>query len=95
MDDYYFTIGETCDDEEYLWVCDKCILQDDCRVPNSIQHCDECFRSHGECISSRCACIHDVFADCFCDNGVEEMVESGRREYYDAWWEYISEYSDE
>ena len=29
-----------------------------------------------------------------CDRALELAVERGRREYRDAWYEYISEYSD-
>lgn len=27
------------------------------------------------------------------DSEIEDMIESGRREYYEEWWEYISEFN--
>ena len=30
----------------------------------------------------------------FCDIAIETQIEEGRKEFYDAWWEYVSEYED-
>lgn len=85
--------------------CEVCAANEMCAACSRwfFESCDGCLKR--EQCEERILCVGlpnedqnrfgHAYAEDMCGWMLETEIENGRQEYYDAWWEYISEYADE